>query len=487
MTIRTRLAPSPTGFIHIGTLRTALWDYFLARQQGGTFVIRVEDTDQERSVEGALEGLLRTLATVGITHDEGPFLSEDGSLHEVGEYGPYIQSARLPLYRKYVDELLHKGFAYVCFCSSEELETMRAQQMAAKQNPKYDRRCLKVGGEEVARRVAAGESHVVRMKVPEGTSEFVDAIRGHIEFNNADVDDQILMKSDGRFPTYHLAVVVDDHLMGITHVLRGEEWISSTPKQIILYKMFGWDMPVHAHVPLLLNPDKTKLSKRKGDVSVESYLAKGYVPEALLNFIATLGFNPTSDREIFTMDELVAAFDLAKVNKSGAVVNMEKLDWMNHQYLMKMSEDDLLAAARPFLHVEGDTAVIRRAIMVERMRVNRLDEFAAHIAPYVAQPEYPADLLVWKKADAPDAKKSLEGVRSVVSGLADDSLASPELIDTAIREYIMTNGLQNGNVLWPLRVALSGQEKSASPFELVWALGKDLSLERINIALDKLT
>lgn len=486
MTVRTRLAPSPTGFIHIGTLRTALWDYFLARQHGGQFIIRVEDTDQERSVDGALESLLGTFSTLGIAHDEGPFLQSDGSVHEVGACGPYVQSARLPLYRRYADELLNKGFAYVCFCSSEDLDAMRAQQQAAKQNPKYDRRCLKIGAEEAARRVASGESHVIRMKVPEGKSEFVDAIRGHIAFNNADVDDQVLMKSDG-FPTYHLAVVVDDHFMNISHVLRGEEWLPSMPKQIILHRMLGFEMPVYAHVPLLLNPDKTKLSKRKGDVSVESYLAKGYLPDALLNFIATLGFNPTSDREIFTMDELIASFDLSRVNKSGAVVNMEKLDWMNHQYLMKLSDDALLEAARPFLHTEGDADVIRRAMLVERMRVNRLDEFAAHIAPYVTQPEYPADLLVWKKADAVDAKKSLEGVRLLISDLPDAALVTPELIDAAIREYITGNGLQNGNVLWPLRVALSGQEKSASPFELVWALGKERAVQRIDIALEKLT
>jgi glutamyl-tRNA synthetase len=309
----------------------------------------------------------------------------------------------------------------------------------------------------------------------------VDAVRGHIAFNNADVDDQVLMKSDG-FPTYHLAVVVDDYLMKITHVLRGEEWLPSMPKQIILHKMLNWDMPVYAHLPLLLNPDKTKLSKRKGDVSVESYLAKGYLPSALLNFIATLGFNPTADREIFELDELVKAFDLSKVNKSGAVVNMEKLDWMNHQYIMKLSKEELIAAARPFLSMEID-ARVERALMVERTRVNRLDEVAAHVAPYLMAVQFPTDLLVWKKADAADARAMLKGVAEVLEKTDENVFADQTLLESAIKEYITNNGLQNGNVLWPLRVALSGQEKSAGPFELLWVLGKQESLKRVGEAV----
>ena len=485
MTVRTRLAPSPTGYIHIGNLRTALWDYFLAKKHGGQFVLRIEDTDQERLVDGAIASLLKTLDKFQITHDEGPFLKEDGTIEERGDVGPYVQSQRLDIYKTYADELVAKGFAYACFCTSERLEEMRAQQTAAKQTPKYDRRCLKLGAEEVSRRIAAGEAHVIRMKIPEGTSTFDDAIRGHISFNNADVDDQVIIKSNG-FASYHLAVVVDDHFMKITHVMRGEEWIPSTPKQIILHKMLGWDMPVYAHVPLLLNPDKTKLSKRKGDVLVENYLAKGYLPAALLNFIATLGFNPTSDREIYEIDELVAAFDLAKVNKSGAVVNVEKLDWMNHQYLMKLSEDELVRVAEPFLAVQGDADVIRRALMIERMRVNRLDEFNSHLESYVAMPAYDAALLVWKKADAGDACENLKRMREQIVQMSDESAATVELIEKTIREYITSNGLQNGNVLWPLRVALSGLEKSASPFELLWALGRATALERIDVALTKL-
>lgn len=479
MHVRTRLAPSPTGFIHIGTLRTALWDYFLARQAKGAFILRIEDTDQERSVPGALESLLHTFHKLGITHDEGPRLGDDGAMHQVGDVGPYVQSERLDIYRRYADELVKKGMAYVCFCSSEELDAMRAAQQAAKQTPKYDRRCLKLGADEVTRRLEDGASHVIRMKVPEGTSEFDDAIRGRISFNNADVDDQVLMKSDG-FPTYHLAVVVDDSLMKITHVLRGEEWLPSMPKQIILHNMLGMTMPVYAHVPLLLNADKTKLSKRKGDVSVESYLAKGYLPNALLNFIATLGFNPTSDREIYTMDELINSFDLSKVNRSGAVVNVEKLDWMNHQYLVALSDAELLATAHPFITVDGDQAIIDRAILVERSRVNRLDEYNDHLAAYVAPVAHAAGLLVWKKSDASDAREQLRAVRELIANFDEKTFSSVELIEAAIREYIVKQGLQNGNVLWPLRVALSGQEKSASPFELLWAVGRSEALARID-------
>ncbi len=484
MTIRTRIAPSPTGFMHIGTLRTVMFDYFVARQAGGQFIVRIEDTDQGRFVPGALESLLGTFQKLGIDYDEGPALQPDGSVSEKGDYGPYTQSKRLDIYTKYAEQLVDAGHAYACFCSSERLEEMRAAQTAAKQTPKYDRRCLALAKDEVASRLAAGEPHVIRMKIPEGTVAFEDAIRGRIEFNLADVDDQVIVKSDG-FATYHLAVVVDDHLMKISHVLRGEEWISSTPKQIVLHDMLGWTMPVYAHVPLILNPDKTKLSKRKGDVSVESYLAKGYLPEALINFISTLGFNPKSDQEIYTRDELVRLFDLSKVNRGGAVMNIDKLDWMNHHYIMQLSDDALYEAVRPF-GVDATTDVARRALRTERARVNRLTEFAEKIAPYLALPVYDPAVLVWKKADKADAVAQLTNVGTFLAEVSDETFAQTALLEGALKEYIEGNGLSNGNVLWPLRVALSGLEKSASPYELLWALGKTESLARIAAALGRL-
>jgi len=482
MTIRTRIAPSPTGYMHIGTLRTVMFDYFLTRQSGGQFIVRIEDTDQARLVPGALESLLLTFQKLGIDYDEGPVLSADGSIVEKGEYGPYVQSKRLDIYRPYADKLVEAGHAYVCFCTRERLEEMRNAQTAAKQTPKYDRHCLHLPVDEIAKRLAAGESYVIRMRIPDGEVAFDDAIRGVIKFNLADVDDQVIIKSDG-FASYHLAVVIDDHLMKISHVLRGEEWISSTPKQIVLHNMLGLQMPVYAHVPLILNPDRTKLSKRKGDVSVEGYLTKGYLPEAIINFISTLGFNPTSDQEIFTREELVQLFDLSKVNKGGAVMNTEKLDWMNHQYLAKLSEDDLAKVAKPFLKETVDNQLVRRALFVERQRVNRLDEFDEKIQPYLFAIEYPKDILVWKKASPEDALQQLKNIRPVIAGLSDETFTQMSLLEVAVKEYISSQGLQNGNVLWPLRVALSGAEKSASPFECLWVLGKQASVTRIDKAI----
>lgn len=485
MSVRTRIAPSPTGYMHIGTLRTVMFDYFMARQSGGQFVVRIEDTDQARLVPGALESLLGTFQKLGIDYDEGPVLQADGSITEVGDYGPYVQSKRLDIYTPYANQLVADGHAYVCFCTKERLEEMRAAQTAAKQTPKYDRHCLRLAAEEVAKRLAAGESHVIRMKIPDGEVSFDDAIRGVIKFNLADVDDQVIMKSDG-FASYHLAVVVDDHLMKITHVLRGEEWISSTPKQIVLHSMLGWTMPVYAHVPLILNPDRTKLSKRKGDVSVEGYLKKGYLPEAMINFISTLGFNPTSDQEIFTRQELVKLFELSKVNKGGAVMNTEKLDWMNHQYLSKLAPEALIEAAQPFITADTQNDRVRRAIIVERERTNRLDEFEGKLTPYLEALPYDKAILIWKKTDAPDALKQLQNVRSVIAHLAPETFAQIALLEGAVKEYIVKEGLSNGNVLWPLRVALSGAEKSASPFECLWVLGQAESLVRIDAAISRL-
>lgn len=482
MTIRTRIAPSPTGYMHIGTLRTVMFDYFLARQSGGQFVVRIEDTDQARLVPGALESLLATFQKMGIDYDEGPVLQPDGTIVEKGDYGPYVQSKRLDIYKPYVDQLVAAGDAYPCFCTRERLDEMRAAQTAAKQTPKYDRLCLKLSPTEVAAKLGAGESHVIRMKMPDGEVAFEDAIRGVIKFNLADSDDQVILKSDG-FASYHLAVVVDDHLMKISHVLRGEEWISSTPKQIVLHKMLGWKMPVYAHVPLILNPDRTKLSKRKGDVSVEGYLNKGYLPEALINFISTLGFNPTSDREIYTRAELVELFKLDKVNSGGAVMNTDKLDWMNNQYLLKLADVELVQLATPFLGEIAVTELVHRALVVEKQRVNRLDEFAAKIQPYLATADYAKEILVWKKTTPEDALEQLKNIRPVIAGLAGDTFAQIPLLEAAIKGYITDKGLQNGNVLWPLRVALSGAEKSASPFECLWVLGQELSLTRIDKAI----
>ncbi len=485
MNVRTRLAPSPTGKMHIGTLRTALFDYFLAKQHNGQFIIRIEDTDQGRRVPGAVENLLEMFAAVHIVHDEGPYLTAEGTIAEKGEFGPYVQSARLPLYKRYADELVAKGFAYPCFCTVERLDEMRKAQIAVKQTTKYDRHCLSLTASDAMRRISAGESHVIRMKIPEGKTEFVDAIRGAIVFDHHEVDDAIIMKSDG-FPTYFLACVVDDHFMQISHILRGEEWISSTPKSLILSQMLGWDSPIFAHVPVLLGPDKKKLSKRTGDTAVEEYFKHGYLAEALVNFIGTLGFNPSGEREIFTLDELVESFDLSKVNSAGAILNIEKLDWMNRYYLMQLSQEDLVRRAAAFVHADCSDIRVQRALFVERSRVSRLTEFDQAIAPYLQLPTYHPHVLIWKKADQNDAIAQLSAIRDVLHALGEKDFEQPDLLETSIKEYILQGGLQNGNVLWPLRVALSGAEKSATPFELLWVLGKQESLERISVALKRL-
>ena len=320
---RVRFAPSPTGYLHIGGLRTALYNWFLARKTGGTFLLRIEDTDRTRLVDDAAVKMVQALTRCGLAPDEGVKLGVDGTLVEEGPYAPYIQSKRREKHLAYAYDLIERDAAYYCFCTPETLDEMRALQTAAKQPLMYDRRCRALSKEVAENRAAVGDACTIRLKIPlEGTCVFHDKIRGRIEVPWAQLDDQVLIKSDG-YPTYHLAAIADDHDMAITHVIRAEEWISSTPKHLFLAQAMGWDVPEYAHVPLLLNPDRSKLSKRQGDVAAEDYLAKGYLPEALLNFVALLGWNPTSDREIFTKEELAALFALEKVNKAGAVFSIE--------------------------------------------------------------------------------------------------------------------------------------------------------------------
>lgn len=479
--IVTRVAPSPTGFLHVGNLRTALYSYFLARKHGGKFLIRIEDTDQERLVEGAVEGLIRMFTTMGLEYDGGPVM-ENGQLSEKGDKGPYTQSKRLPLYREHVQRLVDAGHAYHCFCSKERLEEVRTQQQLAKLPTKYDRTCCTLSKDIVETKLANGESHVIRMRIPEGKTTFIDEVRGSIVIDNSEIDDQVLMKSDG-FPTYHLAVVVDDHAMEVTHVIRGEEWISSAPKHVILYQWFGFALPAFAHLPLILNPDKSKLSKRQGDVAVEDYLKKGYMTDALLNFIALLGFNPTGDRELYTKQELIDGFELHKVNKSGAVLDVNKLNWMNSQYIKSTPDDVLVGLCKPFLTTTIDDALLAKILHVEKERMERLDEIETRIQPYVSLQNYDASILVWKKSDAADAKIQLEQMHTLISSMSDETLQSLELIEGAIKRYIEEKQLPNGNVLWPLRVSLSGSAQSASPFELLWILGAPEALNRLQHAI----
>ncbi len=489
MSIRVRFAPSPTGYLHIGGLRTALYNYLLAKKSGGTFVLRIEDTDRERLVPDATEKLLRTLKECGLQPDEGVRLSEDGKVTQVGDSGPYIQSERLEVYSRHAQQLLDGGHAYRCFCTQDELATMRAAQAAAHQLPKYDRRCLRLTPDEVKAKLDTNVPHVVRLKVPdEGSSTFTDAIRGDVTFQHTEVDDQVLMKSDG-FPTYHLAVVVDDHLMGITHVVRGEEWISSTPKHLLLYKAFGWDHPVYAHLPLLLSQTRAKLSKRQGDVAVEDFLAKGYLPVALLNFVALLGWNPKTERELFTLSELVDAFNIEQTNKAGAVVDMARLDWFNNQHIRRIVASrqahpdeylDLQARATTFM-APGLTSEQRGAVLaLEAERTHRLEELAGATAFLVTLPSYEPSLLVFKKSDA---ERTGQGLAAAASALAEVGEWTEQNVHAALERAQQDSQLNPGDVFWPVRVALSGRESSPPPSAIAAILGKDQTLQRITAAM----
>jgi nondiscriminating glutamyl-tRNA synthetase len=489
MSIKTRFPPSPTGFLHVGSLRTALYNYLFAKKMGGTFLLRVEDTDRARIVEGAVENLLATLKTAGIEHDEGPVLNEDGTISIIGDNGPYVQSERLEIYKEHAQKLLDGGHAYYCFCTKERLDAVRKQQQLAKMQTKYDRKCVGLDMTESLKRIEAGEAHVVRLQIPEGETTFNDEVRGAVTISNSEIDDQVLVKADG-FPTYHLAVVVDDHLMGVTHVIRGEEWISSVPKHSILYNAFGFPLPTFAHLPLILNPDKSKLSKRQGDVAVEDFLNKGFLPEALNNYVALLGFNPSGDKEIYSMQELIDAFDLKKINKGGAIFDPVKLAWMNGVYVKAMDHAVLLDKVQTILTGAGesiDSDLLSKILTVEKDRLNVLNEILERAPMYTATPEYDAEILVWKKSDKADAIAQLTAVKVLLESLGDETFKSVELIEVAVKEYITSNELGNGNVLWPMRVALSGQQNSPGPFDMTWVLGKEEALKRLILALERLS
>ncbi|MBI4262191.1 glutamate--tRNA ligase [Candidatus Uhrbacteria bacterium] len=487
MAIRVRFAPSPTGFLHIGGLRTALYNFLFARKNGGTFILRIEDTDQTRLVEGAVESLLKTLAWAGLEPDEGPhvensqFPISNSQISERGSHGPYVQSKRLDIYKKYAAQLLEQGSAYECFCSSERLLELRQQQTAARKAPRYDGLCLRLTDERRAE-LRQTITPVLRLKIPgEGSTTFDDLIHGSIQVENAEIDHQVLMKSDG-FPTYHLANVVDDHLMEISHVIRGEEWLPSTPKHILLYKAFGWASPEFAHVPLLLNPDKSKLSKRQGDVAVEDYIQKGYLREALINFVALLGWNPKGDQELYTIDELISLFDIAKVNKGGAMLNLEKLEWMNGSYIRKLPLATLTDLCLPFLsesaHVlprEQQEAIVA----LEQERLKTIPEISEKIGYLFTDAlVYEPELLLWKKMTREEVITRLTHLESVLAGI-DGGVWTAKNIEEKIRAYIAAHTLGLGETLWPMRAALSAQKASPGPFAIAAILGKERTLARI--------
>lgn len=475
--IRTRFAPSPTGFLHIGGLRTALYSYLFAKQHGGKFILRIEDTDTKRGVEGAVEAIISGLKWAGLNYDEGP----------------YFQSQRLDIYKKYAMELIKNKHAYYCFCREETLEQMRQEQIANHQIPKYDRRCCLLSNSEIRGKLKAKEPHVIRMKIPDNrVIEINDIVRGKVLYNSDELDDQVLLKSDG-YPTYHLAVVVDDHLMEISHVTRTEEWLPSTPKHILLYEFFGWPEPKWAHLPLLLNPDRTKMSKRKGDVALNSYIEKGYLPEAMKNFLAFLGWNPGTEKEIYSMKELLKDFSLQKVQKSGAIFNIEKLDWFNGYYIRQMPPIELVKKIIPFLvkaklieEDKYDFNYIKKIITLEQPRLKKFSEIGERTGFFFKIPQFEPELLIWHDMLFKDVITFLNISRETLAKINENKFNRKNLEIILLRETEKIKNKDKGRLLWPLRVALTGLKASPDPFEILEILGKKESLKRIEAAIKKL-
>lgn len=480
MDVRVRFAPSPTGYLHVGGLRTALYNYLFARHHGGKCILRIEDTDRTRFVENAQENLIEGLTWAGITFDEGP--------HVGGAFGPYVQSERFHLYKDYGKRLLENGAAYYAFDTAEELDAMRERQQKAGIAPKYDRTVMRnqytLGLDEAKRLVEEGAEYVVRLKVPAtAVVRFRDVIRGEVVVQGKDVDDQILLKSDG-FPTYHLANVVDDHLMKITHVIRGEEWLPSTPKHVLLYEAFGWETPQFAHLPLLLNQNKAKLSKRQGDVAVEDFRAKGYLREAFVNFIALLGWNPTSDREIFSMEELIETFTLEKVNKSGAVFDVKKLDWMNAQYLRSTPPERLAGDLANLLNENGmpsfDMEYLKKVVilLLERVTfVRDIPGFGSYMFGKPTQYEEEYIRKRWKEDTLQLIEPLIEKFKTL------DEWTHDSLHD-ATKARAEEAGAKLGDAIHPLRIMITGKSVGAGMFETMEVLGKEECLERIQYFLD---
>lgn len=481
--VRTRFAPSPTGYLHVGGLRTALYSYLYARQNDGDFLLRIEDTDQKRYVEGAVEAIENSLKFFGLEWNEGPF----------------FQSQRTEMYLKAADELLAKGLAYKCYCTPERLEKMREEQQAKKLPPKYDRYCLGKPDQEGI--------FVIRQLIPDEEIVFTDLVRGEVRFHGKDIDDQVLVKSDG-FPTYHLANVVDDHDMKISHVIRGEEWLPSTPKHLWLYRAFGWEAPVFSHLPLLLNADKSKLSKRQGDVAAEDYIKKGYLKEAMINFIAFLGWNPGTEKELFTMPELIKEFSIERVQKAGAVFNLEKLDWLNGLYIREKSSLEIATLILPRLResdwfkntayrdlseedLQKDESVEANNLLKftssTQMRMKTLNDGPEMLKPFLLENfEYNLELFNHEKMKV-DQKMALEALKNAVPVLEDlQDFSDEEKIKEAFSKAIEKMGVKNGQMLWPVRVALSNEQFSPGTFEMVKLLGQDTSLKRIRNAIDVL-
>lgn len=476
--IRLRLAPSPTGFLHIGNLRTALFGYLLSKSMGGTFILRIEDTDEKREVAGAVDSLIKILDWIGLNFDEGP--------HKGGDYGPYIQSERKDIYHKLVTELLEKDGAYHCFCSSEDLTKMREEQQAAKLPPRYDRRCRNLTKDEVAAKISSGASFIIRQKLPLSGEIIVhDELRGDISFQCSDLEDHALIKSNG-VPTYQFASVADDHLMKISHVTRGDEWLPSFPKNILLYQAFGWTPPLFIHLPLILNKTGGKLSKRQGDVFVEQYKDRGYLPEALINFCSLLGWHPKHDKEVLSLSELEQEFSIDGMGSSPAIFDEDKLDYYNGLYIRQKSDEELLMLIKPYLKAEAQDNYLLKIIPTIKDRLKNLSDINDLSSFYFAETlSYEASLLIWKGLSSEQIKANLKQVLAQLELISESDWQASQLEEKIIT-WLKASDQKLGDYLWPLRVALTGQKASPGPFEVASVLGKEQSLQRIQSAITML-
>ncbi|AXU10922.1 glutamate--tRNA ligase [Parvimonas micra] len=480
--VRLRFAPSPTGYLHIGGLRTALYNYLYAKQKGGKFLLRIEDTDRTRYVEGAIENLIHELKWAGVEADEGVCLDENGKITEVGECGPYIQSERVEkgIYNKYAEELIEKGYAYYCFCSKERLDDVKNQQKADGKIPRYDGLCRGVSIEDAKKRIANGESYVIRLKLPENRDiVFEDVIKGRITINTNDMDDQVLIKADG-FPTYHFAVVVDDHLMGITHIVRGDEWISSTPKHIYLYEALGFEKPIFVHLPTVLNKSGKKLSKRNDDASVEDFRLKGYLPEALINYLALVGWSPESNEEILSLDEMVKQFSFDRVSKSGGVFDVDKLDWVNAQYIRKMEVSELAKLVKPYLVKAG---FIKEGICEKRLELitKTFQESISRLPEIVEQSRF----LFEDVAVEPDALKmrNVEHIEILKEKMKEELSQIEEMDEETAKGFMKkvqkASGFKGKDLYMPVRALLTGQVHGPELSNILEILGKGEILRRL--------
>ncbi|MDW7671118.1 MAG: glutamate--tRNA ligase [Bacillota bacterium] len=486
MSVRVRFAPSPTGFVHVGGLRTALYNYLFSKAKDGTYLLRIEDTDQERFVEGAVENMLLSLDWAGIHHTEGVMLSEDGHVMEVGDRGPYIQSERLEIYQAHIKPLLASGHAYRCFCSKERLEAVREKERQEKGTPRYDGHCRQIAVKEAEERAAAGEAYVIRLKLPEHTEiRFDDLVRGTVVMSTDDLDDQVLIKSDG-YPTYHFAVVVDDHLMEISHVIRGEEWLASTPKHVYLFQIMGWEAPTYVHLPNILNMDRKKLSKRQGDVAAEDFRRKGYLPEALVNFLTLVGWSPEDNQELFTLKELESAFSIERVSKSGGVFDLKKLNWMSAHYMREASLERLTDLAIPYLVDAGfmtwEEAGERRqwvSYLVEVLRENlhymaELPEKAEVFFADTIEVE-PGEAMEWWTSEA------LATLRpALIDALKSMEILEHQEIKKAFKMIQKETGLKGPAFFKPVRVALTGNVHGPDLMLVMKVLGKEAVLKRLS-------